>query len=122
MRHFVLGALSLAGALSLDGCECSKISQVVAIAAPDAALQPLVDACAIGAPGAGESCGPMAGAPRGSAPAAPAVDCGCRALCVQVLGIIDQFPGPESLEACHVSFPAAGGAEITLTYRPSTCE
>jgi hypothetical protein len=107
-------AAVVAAILAPAGCACSKVRQVVSIASPDAELQVLIASCSAHLPAPGERCS------AASAQAA-SIDCGCQPLCLRVLEIIDQFPGPESIEECHLSVPQEGGARVIVTYRPSTC-
>ena len=97
---------------------------MVVITPPDSELQALIDPCAAHRPAAGETCAPS------TLTAYPPIDCGCLPLCQRVLEILDQFPGPETIEACHyVPGPAtdadgraaAPPAEVFVTYRPSSC-
>jgi len=107
--------------LSLTSCErgCPKIHQTVVITSVDSELQTLIDPCTARRPAAGEMCAPTT--------SDPSIDCGCRALCDRVLELIDQFPGPESIEECHYytgrsdDAGAGAGPEVVITYRPSSC-
>jgi hypothetical protein len=129
-REHLVGNAAVAGvaalALALVSCsdDCPRIRQTVVLASPDADLQALVDACSAHLPTTGETCAP----PMVQAP----IDCGCRALCRRALEIIDQFPGPETIEDCHYLPPSApssfggspgfsGAGRVEIAYRPSQC-
>ncbi len=108
-----------ASALLLAACvPCPKINQRVTVSSADETLLPLFDACRAGRPASANaiSCRPTAVTQQ---------PCPCLPLCQRVLQIIDQFQGPETLEACTV-FPLAdagiGGGIVDVTYRPSTCQ
>jgi hypothetical protein len=113
-------------ALSLVSCTdgCPQIRQTVVLTSPDADLHALVDACSAHLPTTGETCAP----PMTQAP----IECGCRTLCRRALEIIDQFPGPETIESCHYLPPSAsssfggspgfsGAGRVEIAYRPSQC-
>jgi hypothetical protein len=119
-------AVVVAMAVAVAGCEgrCGKIDQSVVIASPDSELQALIDPCVARTPAPGETC------PPSGSTAYPAIQCGCLPLCRRVLEIIDQFPGPESIEDCHYSQAQPSAADagaglpvstVRITYRPSSC-
>lgn len=108
--------------LGLGGCvdDCPLIRQHVFVVDTEPELQGSIDQCRASRLGGDQAC-------AGTAPSS-VIACDCLQLCRRLLGIIDQFPGDETLTGCDFSLVAtvdAGSqsraAEVVVTYRPSSC-